>query len=102
MEEFLALPPSEILGWEQYFSIYGFSHIREDIRHAELLSMIANASGRFKNTSPRDFFPIYLRNERIITEKSREQQKADKEKFKSLARQMQKKTGVKIFKEGGK
>lgn len=78
----MELPASEILGWEEYFSIVPFTQDREDARVAQIAQTITNMAGKeLKRGIFMDigkFIPDFW-NERDLSKKS-EQAQIDAEK----------------------
>jgi hypothetical protein len=111
VREVYSLPAQEILGWEEYFRIYPFTQDREDARAAMIAERITNSIGMLLSQNARkttynpipmrEFLPDYLGERKSASEKSLEEQRKDWERFKSQARQIEKESGIKIFKEGG-
>lgn len=77
VQEIMALPATEIVGWEEYYSIYPFPQEREDARTALLAQTVANMSGRMikdgYEKKIEEFLPDYL-DERNVQELSIEKQ----------------------------
>lgn len=78
MGEIYSFPASEIVGWEEYFSIYPFTQDREDARTALLASTIASVIWG-KPIKLEKFLPDYLGKQ---AEKSLREQQNDWDTFK--------------------
>ena len=90
---------SEILYWQDFFSIYGFERDREDSKHAQLCTLYIN-SHLGKGRTPaefEDFLPDYLgtKNKVSATEKSPKQEN----KFSQLVSEIR---SIKRFAKRGK
>lgn len=83
MEEVKELSASEIMGWQEYFSIYGFTEERIDIGLGKIAQAVINMAGRkLKDTLElNNFLPPYLQTSVPTTEKSLEQQRAEAEAY---------------------
>ena len=92
----MQLPASELLDWEEYFSIFPFNQDRADLRVAMLASTIANMSGKQERSavSEKLFLPNYLHDtsEHMLTNKSVEQQHTEFRSFTATYRALVKET----------
>lgn len=78
------MPASEIVGWQEYFSIYGWTNEQVDTGLAKIVQAVMNMSGRTRKQliELNDLLPPYLQNPDIpIGEKSLEQQRAEAEAY---------------------
>lgn len=82
VEEVLDLPASELLGWENYFSIYPFTQDREDYRMARIIEMInlSTQNMGYRNKNFLYFMPDYL-----VEPKSEEQKLDEERRFVQMA-----------------
>lgn len=80
------MPASEFFGWQEYFSIFPFSEERADARFAMVAAVIANVSGKSLKRAMKesDFMPHYIQEQnKIVVEKSLEQQRLEFAAFKA-------------------
>lgn len=75
----MLMSAAEFTEWQAYFDIYPFTIDKEAQEFSILIATIYNTAGKyFKKTMPFDaFLPEYAKKVIIVTNKSREQQKAE-------------------------